>query len=126
MTLRLAHSGPGIPGAVRPGSHVTRLRGRGIYDQEQDVDGFRAATALAAIAAMHRSTVLADLITAAKTHNPAVAHLLTGWAEASATIDAAARTGRVVTLSDDQTVIDRRHPSAQDDCPPLGIKRPRT
>lgn len=126
-TLRLAHSGPGVPGAVRPGkSHVAirPLPATTPYDRERDIEPLEAQTAVAALVALHRSEMVAELITLARGKNPALANLLAGYVTASEVLCTAAQTRRVVVLTDSQVVVDARHPSMADDCPPRGIRRP--
>lgn len=130
-TLRLAHSGPGIRGAVRAGAprsnvHVRRPRPVAIYDQEVEVDAIAAQTAIAALTAMSRSPQMRNLLDNAWEHNQALGNLLDGYFTAGDTLAAAMRSGRVVVLNDTSTVIDWRHPSfvEPDPCPPHGTTRP--
>lgn len=128
MTLRLAHSGPGVSGAVRPGKSHVAIRPRPTrtpYDHERDIEPLEAQTAIAALVAIHRSDMVAELIRLATAKNPTLAHLLAGYAAASEVLCTAAQTRRVVVLTDGQVVIDTRHPPTGDDCPPRGIRRPR-
>ena len=130
-TLRLAHSGPGIRGALRigePPSNVTVRRPRPslVYDQEHDIDPVTAQTAIAALTAMPRAPQIRQLLDNCWEHNQQLGHLLDGYLTACDTLAAAMRSGRVVVLNDTSTVIDRRHPSfvEPDPCPPHGTTRP--
>jgi len=105
-TLHLAHSGPGIPGALRPvRSHVAvRPADSRPYDHEREISLDLALSVVLAHA--RRSTV--DAV-----------H------QAAAVVSAAHREGCLVALAPTQRVMDTRHPSwiEGDQAPAHGIPR---
>lgn len=103
--LRLVHSGPGIPGALR--SHVKlRPPATGPYDHQAEQDSEALPLALSLLVSNgEKSTSVAVQ-------------------DAARLVRAAAREGFLVALRPSQRVVDVRHPSMDaDPTPPYGTPR---